>query len=88
MFATAKAIQKTVPLTVGSDSIAVAGQFVPLGLDIVQYHVNFPRSVEELVRTTKAAVASGREEGLPVWLTEMQRLRLSASGFGKKKIAP
>jgi Cellulase (glycosyl hydrolase family 5) len=87
MFSTAKSLQGTVPLTLGSDRIEVAQLFIPLGLDIIQYHVNFPRDTEELVTMTKSALALGEKTGLPVWLTEWQRLRTSASGFGAEKIS-
>jgi Cellulase (glycosyl hydrolase family 5) len=86
MFTTAKSMQGTVPLTLGSARIAVAELFIPLGLDIIQYHLNFPRNTEELRTATKEALALGVRSGLPVWLTEWQRLRSSASGFGNEKI--
>ena len=87
MFSTAKSLQGTVPLTLGSARIEVAKEFIPLGLDIIQYHMNFPRTTTELVDMTKSALALGQETGLPVWLTEWQRLRTSGSGFGKEKIS-
>jgi hypothetical protein len=87
MFSTAKSLQGTVPLTFGSARIEVAELFVPLGLDIIQFHLNFPSSTAELVTAIKSALAFGQKTGLPVWLTEWQRLRTSASGFGKEKIS-
>jgi hypothetical protein len=61
--------------------------FVPLGLDVIQFHMNFPASKEDLVQMMQAALDYGKKTGLPVWLTEWQRLRTSGSGFGKEKIA-
>jgi hypothetical protein len=86
MFTTAKSMQGTVPLTLGSARIEVAELFIPLGLDIIQYHDNFPPNLEELRTMTEKALALGAKTGLPVWLTEWQRLRTGASGFGKEKI--
>jgi hypothetical protein len=88
MFSTAKSLQGTVPLTLGADRIEVAELFIPLGLNIIQYHDNFPKNTDELVNSTKAGIALGQQTGLPVWLTEWQRIRTSASGFGKEKISP
>lgn len=87
MFSSAKLLQGTVPLTLGSARIEVAKLFIPLGLDIIQYHDNFPRDTAELIAYTKAALALGGQAGLPVWLTEWQRIRSSATGFGKQRIA-
>jgi hypothetical protein len=42
MFTTAKSMLGTVPLTLGSDRTEVAALFVPLGLDVIQFHINFP----------------------------------------------
>jgi len=36
MFTTAKSLQGTVPLTLGSNRIEIAEQFIPLGLDVIQ----------------------------------------------------
>jgi len=74
-------------LTLGSARIEVAELFIPLGLDIIQFHDNFPSSLEELRSMTKDALALGAKTGLPVWLTEWQRLRTSATGFGHEKIS-
>jgi hypothetical protein len=84
MFLTAKSMQGTVPLTLGSDRIEVAELFIPLGLDIIQFHLNFPASTEELADATRKALALGVKSGLPVWLTEWQRIRRGGTGFGKQ----
>ncbi len=87
MFTTAKQMQGTVPLTLGSAELKVADMFLPLGLDIVQFHDNFPKTAEEFEGRITEALAFGKEHNLPVWLTEWQRMRTSASGFGKEKIS-
>ncbi len=86
MFQTAKAMQGTVALTVGSDRIEHAEEFIPLGLDVLEFHSNFPRTRQQFEATIQHALAVGRKNNLPVWLTEWQRLRPSGSGWGKTKV--
>lgn len=89
MFTAAESMQGTVPLTLGTARIEQASNaFIPLGLAIIQFHNNFPRDTDELVASIKAATALGQKTGLPVWFTEWQRLRTSATGFNKEKISP
>jgi hypothetical protein len=81
MFTTAKSLQRSVPLTLGSARIAMAEEFIPLGLDIIEFHDNFPPDPAVLADSIKQAMAAGQKAGLPVWLTEWQRVRASGSGF-------
>lgn len=87
MFTTAKSLQGTVPLTLGSARIEQAEEFIPLGLDVIEFHDNFPPTIQAFEDSAKNAVALGQKTGLPVWLTEWQRLRASGSGFSGPKIA-
>ena len=86
MFGTAKSLQGSVPLTVGTDKIEVARNFVPLGLDVIQFHDNYPQSVGEIRGRIEQAMAYGKSVGLPVWLTEWQRIRPGGSGWGDEKV--
>jgi hypothetical protein len=86
MFKTAKSMQGTVPLTIGSDSVQHAETYIPLGLNVIEFHVNFPRTREEFEAAITNALAVGKKYNLPVWLTEWQRLRPGGSGWGKTKI--
>lgn len=88
MLQTAKSMQGTVALTVGTDSIAIAEQLVPYGLDVIQFHDNFPKSVETFGEKAKRALALGEKYHLPVWVTEWQRVRPSGSGWGDQKLTP
>ena len=88
MFQTAKSLQGTVPLTLGSARIDTAKLFVPLGLDIVEYHDNFPHTTAGLEDSIQKALDYGKQVNLPVWLTEWQRLRTGDAGFGAKGIDP
>ena len=87
MFVTAKAMQGTVPLTIGiDDHEELADEFVPLGLDVIQFHDNFPASGDALEKHIRAALALGAKHNLPVWLGEWQRARPSGSGWGNEKL--
>lgn len=87
MFQTAKSMEGSVPLTIGSDSVEHALDYIPLGLDIIEFHVNFPPTREDFESEITNAIAVGKQNHLPVWLTEWQRLRPGGSGWGKTKIS-
>jgi hypothetical protein len=76
----------SVPLTIGSAGIDDARDFIPLGLDIIEFHVNFPPTPEYFSSELTRAVAVGKKYHLPVWLTEWQRLRPGGEGWSKVKI--
>ncbi|MES2390999.1 MAG: hypothetical protein V4555_05120 [Acidobacteriota bacterium] len=57
MFQTAKSLQGTVPLTLGSARIGTAKLFVPLGLDIIEFHDNLPHTPAELEDSIYASIA-------------------------------
>ncbi|MBS1813897.1 MAG: cellulase family glycosylhydrolase [Acidobacteria bacterium] len=86
MLQAAKSLQGTVPLTMGTDHLDIAQQFVPYGLDIVEIHNNFPKSTQQLQKQIEEALAFGKKHNLPVWLTEWQRVRPSGSGWGDQKL--
>jgi hypothetical protein len=86
MFKTAKSLQGTVPLTVGSARVNLARKFIPLGLDIINFHDNYPVSTQALADAIRNALAAGQKTGLPVWLTEWQRVRQGGSGWGGQRI--
>lgn len=87
MFKTAKTMQGTVPLTVGNTSIETAREFLPLGLDVIEYHDNFPRTLIQFESAITNALAFSRQHHVPVWLTEWQRLRPGGNGWGKARIS-
>ncbi|HTS71223.1 MAG TPA: glycoside hydrolase [Terriglobia bacterium] len=86
MFQTAKSLKGSVALTVGTVSVEQAEQFIPLGLDVIEFHDNFPRDLQRFEKSLQHAVQVGEKHKLPVWLTEWQRLRPSGSGFGNETI--
>lgn len=81
MFKTAKSMQGTVPLTVGSANLKVAKEFIPFGLNIIEIHENFPRSTQAFSRAVDKALVVGKKAGIPVWVTEWQRVRKGGSGW-------
>jgi len=87
MFETAKSLQGTVPLTVGSARVNLAKEFIPLGLDIINFHDNFPVSAQALADSIDNAMAAGQKAGIPAWLTEWQRVRKGGSGWGNQGVA-
>lgn len=87
MLSAANKKQGTVPLTMGTAAAGQAKAFIPLGLDIIQFHVNYPRSTAEMKEAVDQAMALGRQTNLPVWLTEWQRLRPGGNGWDTHKIA-
>lgn len=86
MFRTAKSMQGKVPLTLGSSNINIAREFIPLGLDVIEIHDNFPPSTQALSQVIETALAVGKQAGLPVWLTEWQRVRRGGNGWNGEDI--
>lgn len=86
MFLAAKTDRGTVPLTIGTDSIKVAADFVPLSLDLIEFHDNFPPNADRFKTGIEDAVAMGQTSHLPVWLTEWQRIRPGGSGWGRETV--
>ena len=86
MFRTAAAMRGDVPLTIGACNLIDNMYFMEFGLDILQFHKNFPPSEDEMRKTIEQAVKVGDVLDKPVWLTEWQRIRRSGSGFGKKQV--
>jgi hypothetical protein len=87
MLRTAKSLQGSVPLTIGSAKLRVAKQFIPLGLDIINIHDNFPVNTQALEAEIKEAMEAGQKADIPVWLTEWQRVRAGGSGWGAQGVA-
>jgi hypothetical protein len=84
MFKTAASMRGTVPLTIGSARLAQAVEFIPLGLNLIEFHQNFPKTLDQLNGEIEAAMAAGKKYNIPVWLTEWQRVRAGGAGFDGK----
>ena len=80
MFETMKEYRGSVPLTVGSTSIANDVDYAEWGSDILQFHYNFPQSQSILADALRQTEIIRERTDKPVWLTEWQRVR-SGRGF-------
>lgn len=80
MFETLVAERGSVPLTVGSTSLANNTGYIEWGSDILQFHYNFPNDRGIYRRLLDGANDLSAASERPVWLTEWQRTR-SGSGF-------
>lgn len=87
MLATAKALHGSVPLTMGTQSIKDVADYIQ-NIDLIEFHDNYPPNLQQIKGVIDNAIAEGKRIGKPVWLTEWQRVRTGASGFGKEPIKP
>jgi hypothetical protein len=71
------------PLTMGSLGRSVYHNlpFALEGADVFQYHLNFPRTIEEFEKELQNAKLMETITGRPVWITEWQRIRAGGSGW-------
>jgi hypothetical protein len=83
MLKDAVALRGKVPLTMGTARLGQAKTLLPLGIDVIEIHQNFPADTAQIKKEIEAAMAAGKEAGKPVWLTEWQRTRPGGSGFGE-----
>lgn len=68
------------PLTMGCQHLRRNAYFLDCGLDLLQWHMNFPRSPDHMRKLITTSMRWQRILGKPVWLTEWQRLRTSGAG--------
>ena len=87
MLITANSLRGNVPLTMGLCKTDEVKTYFPPGLDVIEFHDNFPRNPNTFENQIKIALAVGKEHNLPVWLTEWQRARPGGGGWGKEKLA-
>lgn len=87
LFKIAKEKQGLIPLTIGSlQDMQNWGNFMDLGIDILQVHLNFPTNLEEFNKQLIMANQVGELLGRPLWVTEWQRIRQGGSGLNRNKI--
>lgn len=80
MFSTMGDRRGSVPLTVGSTSLANNSEFVDWGSDVLQFHYNFASNRGDFRDVLDDGRALSEDLDCPVWLTEWQRFR-SGEGF-------
>lgn len=71
----------SVPITMGATSLINSAKFADWGVDVLQFHYNFPRSPGILENLCREANELSRALDMRVWLTEWQRVRTSGGGF-------
>ncbi len=71
----------SIPLTIGSTSLANTTDYLEWGMDILQFHYNFAQSPSDFRRTLRQAKFIQTKSGTPVWLSEWQRIRSGDSFF-------
>jgi len=84
MLETAIGARGEVPLTMGCSSLAVSRVYADLGIELLQFHNNFPGSEQELRRHIESALQLQEELARPIWFTEVQRVR-AVSGWGDEQ---
>ncbi len=88
MFQRATGMRGRVPLTVGCSNLEENLYFLELGIDILQFHGNFPADRAAFRRLLGHAHLAQDILGRPIWLTEWQRLRARASGWDTPWLPP
>ncbi|HKJ47431.1 MAG TPA: hypothetical protein VJ991_16470 [Balneolales bacterium] len=87
LFKAAKRKQGSIPLTIGSlQGMQNWGNFMDLGIDLLEYHYNFPTSIGDFKRKLHTAKQVAKALDRPLWITEWQMLRKSGNGWNGKKI--
>ncbi len=80
MFETLVRHRGSVPLTVGSTSLANNADYMTWGNEIIQFHYNFAHDLSIYRDLMRQAVELQAATPRPVWLTEWQRIR-TGQGF-------
>ena len=70
-----------VPLTIGTVLLQNTRFFIDLGVDVFQFHWNFPPSVDSMRHFLRKAVSTKQIMHQPVWLSEWQRTRPGGTGW-------
>ncbi|WP_158059219.1 glycoside hydrolase 5 family protein [Halorussus halophilus] len=83
MFQTMAEERGSVPLTVGSTSLANNADYVDWGSDVLQFHYNYPSDQQIYHDLLPDANQLGKDLDMPVWLTEWQRV--ANFGWGSSK---
>ncbi len=81
MFRRAAGLRGRVPLSVGCSNLAENMFFLELGLDVLQFHENFPSDRHHFRQNLAHARIAAWILDRPIWLTEWQRLRSRNSGW-------
>lgn len=72
----------SVPLTMGCANLEDHMYYMDLGVDILQNHLNFPQSKENIEQRLQKMKQTEQILGKPCWMTEWQRIRSGPRGPG------
>ena len=87
LFIAAKRKQDSIPFTIGSlPGMENWGNFMDLGIDLLEYHDNFPAKPGPFKNKLHMAKQVAETLGRPLWITEWQRLRPGGNGCNGRKI--
>ena len=87
LFKVAKEKQGSIPITIGSlQGMENWGNFMDLGIDLMEYHYNFPTNIDDFKKKLHMAKQVTQTLGRPLWITEWQRLRPSGNGWNEVKL--
>lgn len=86
MMAHAAKDRGSIPLSIGGTNLAQSKAFIDAGADILQTHPDFPASRGQMEKVIQRALAAEKTLHRPVWLSEWQRVRSGASGWGHKPL--
>ncbi len=75
-----------VPLSIGGTNLAQSREFIDAGADILQTHPDFPASRRQMDMVIQHILAAEKSLKHPVWISEWQRVRSGASGWGRKAL--
>jgi hypothetical protein len=85
----ANRMKGSIPFTIGSlHDLENWANFLDLGLDILQYHENFPTRLSAFEAILYKCQQAQQLWQRPFWLTEWQRYRPGGSGWGGEKLPP
>ncbi|SIQ78324.1 Cellulase (glycosyl hydrolase family 5) [Haladaptatus litoreus] len=84
MFRVVREERGDVPLTVGATSLANVADYYDWGVDVMQFHYNYPNTQAIYRDVLEQANKLQRSAGMPVWLTEWQRI--ANFGWGQKNV--
>lgn len=90
MLKVADALRGTIPLSIGSLGSTVLHNafFMDVGLDVLQCHLNFPRSAEQFETLLKDMQQAQQVFEKPIWITEWQRIRPIGNGWENNQFGP
>ena len=86
MMAHAAKVRGSIPLSIGGTNLAQSRAFIDAGADILQTHPDFPASRLDMETVIQHVLNAEKVLQRPVWVSEWQRVRSQASGWGRRQL--